>query len=87
MTTSDKTSDNGWYEWQQKAAIDKEWQQVTRNDNEWYNEWQRMTTSDHFGYFFFFFQIREEPTTKHPGKYSYEIPCDYYKGEGTSWEN
>ena len=34
---------------------------MAKSDNEWYNEWQQMTMSDHFGYFF---QIREEPTTK-----------------------
>ena len=51
-------------------------QRVTTNDNDWYNEWQRVvqrmiasdkewqqvTISDNFS----FFQIREEPTTKHP---------------------
>ena len=53
MTTSGTTSDNEWYnkwynEWQQ--VVQRVVQRVTTNGN----EWQQMTTSDHFGWFFFF---------------------------------
>ena len=40
---------------------DNEWQQMAMGDN----NWQRVTSSSHFGKFPFF-QIREEPTTMHP---------------------
>ena len=43
------------------TTSDNEWQWVTTSDN----EWQQVTTSDHFGWFSFF-EIREEPTIKHP---------------------
>ena len=46
---------------------------VYEKTDEWYIEWQRVvqrvTTNDKewsFQLFFFFFQIKEEPTTKHP---------------------
>ena len=69
MTTSDNEwqrmtpGDNEWYnEWQRVTTSANEWQRVvqrlTTNDN----EWQRVTISANFSYF----QIREEPTTKHP---------------------
>ena len=52
---------------------DNEWkrvvQRVTTNDNEWCNEWQRVAISANFS----FFQIREEATTKHPKKNSWNI--------------
>ena len=58
MTTRGTTSDNERY---------NEWQRAKTSDNESYNEWQRVvqrvTISANC---FFFFQIREEPTTKHP---------------------
>ena len=55
-------------------------QRVTTNDNEWYNEWhnewytegQRVTISANF----YFFQTRDEPTTKHPKKNSLNIEDD-----------
>ena len=34
----------------------------TASDKEWYNEWSFWLN------FFFFFQIREEPITKHPNE-------------------
>ena len=40
---------------------------MTTSDNEWYNEWQRVTISAKF------FQIREDPTTKHPKENSLNI--------------
>ena len=49
-----KTSDNGWYEWQQMTTSgttsDNEWQQVTKSgatsDKEWQRVVQRVATSD-----------------------------------------
>ena len=86
VTTSDNewprvtTSDKEW-QWvvQQMTTNDQEWQRVTRNDNEWYNKWQRMTASGHFGYFFFFDQIREEPSTKHPEENSLGLEEDLWR--------
>ena len=87
VTTSDTTSDN---EWQQATTKGKEWynewqrvvqrmttsdserQRVTTNDNEWYKEWQRVTISVNFS----FFQIRGEPTTKHPRENSLNLNED-----------
>ena len=87
VTTSGTASDN---EWRQVTTKDKEWynewqrvvqrmttsdnerQRVTTNDNEWYNEWQRVTTSVNFS----FFQIRGEPTTKHPRENSLNLEED-----------
>ena len=37
-----------------------------------------MTTSDHFG-FFFFYQIREEPTIKHPKENSLNLEEDLWR--------
>ena len=80
------TSDNKWYnEWQrvttndkgwqrvvqQVIANDSRWQRVTRNDNGWYNEWP-------FRLIFLFFQIREEPTTKHPQENSLNLEDDLW---------
>ena len=45
------------------------------NDNEWYNEWQRVTISANFS----FFQIREEPTTKHPKENSLNLEEDLWR--------
>ena len=44
------------------ATSDKEWQRVTKSEN----EWQRVTAIGQFRNFFFYFWIREEPTTNHP---------------------
>ena len=41
------------------TTSDNEWQRMTKSDNEWY-EWPFQLI------FLFFFQIKEEPTTKHP---------------------
>ena len=90
MTMSGTTSDNEWprvttsdkeWQWvvQQMTTNDQEWQRVTRNDNEWYNKWQRMTASGHFGYFFFFDQLREEPSTKHPEENSLSLEEDLWR--------
>ena len=64
-----KKTDEWYIEWQRITASDNvwynEWQRMTTSgtisDNEWCNEWQRVTISANF-----FFQIREEPTTKDP---------------------
>ena len=71
------TSDNKWQRVVQRVitsgtANDNEWQRVTTNGNEWQrmttsgttsdNDWQRVTILAKFS----FFQVREEPTTKHP---------------------
>ena len=62
------------------------------SDNEWYNEWQRVvqrvttsgsgTTNDNewlFPLIFLFFQIREEPTTKHSKENSLNIEKDLWR--------
>ena len=74
-----KKTDEWYIEWQRVTTNDKEWQQVIRNGNEWHNELQRMTTSDHFGYFSgVFFQIRGEATTKHPKENSLNLEEDLW---------
>ena len=47
------------------------WQRMTTNDN----AWQRVTISANFS----FFQIREEPTTKHPKENSSNIEEDLWR--------
>ena len=46
-----------------------EWQRVTTSGTTNDNEWQRVTISANFS----FFQIREEPTTKHPKENSLNL--------------
>ena len=66
------TRDNELYnEWervaQQMTTSDNEWRRVTTSGKEW-QRLVRVTISGNFSLFylyFFFFQIREEPTTKH----------------------
>ena len=65
------TRDNELYnEWervaQQMTASDNEWRRVTTSGKEW-QRLVRVTISGNFSLFYlsFFFQIREEPTTKH----------------------
>ena len=57
MTTSDTTSSN---EWQRVITSDKKWQRVV----------QRVIANDEKSFrlisLFFFFQIKEESSTKHP---------------------
>ena len=69
VTTSGTTIDN---EWQQVKTNDSEWQQVKTN----YKEWQRVTILGNFS----FFQIREEPTTKHPNEKSLNLEEDLRRG-------
>ena len=74
-TTNDNEWYNEWYnEWQQ--TNDKEWQRVIRNDNEWYNECQRVTIPANF---YFFFQIKEKSTTKHPKKNFLNLEEDLWR--------
>ena len=69
VTTSGTTSDNEWERVVQRVTTsDKEWQKVTTSDKEWQRMLKRVTTNDNewpFRLVFLFFQIREEPTTKH----------------------
>ena len=90
MGTGGTTSDN---EWQRVTTNDNEWQRMTTSgttsDNEWYNEWQRVvqrvTTNDNewqrvtISANFSFFQIREEPTTKHPKENSLNIEKELWR--------
>ena len=65
------TSDNEWYnEWQRMTTSDNKWQRVTTSDK----EWQRVTISA-----IFFFQVREEPTTKHPKENSLNLEEDLWR--------
>ena len=83
-------NDNEWCnEWQQVTANDNEryseWQRVvqkvTTNDNEWQwvttndSEWQRVVVSANFP----FFQIKEDPTTKHSKENSFNLEEDLEK--------
>ena len=67
---------------------DNQWQRVTTNDsvttsdNEWKRVVQRVTTNDNewpFRLIFLFFQIREEPTTKHPKENSLNLEEDLWR--------
>ena len=51
------------------TASDYEWQRVVQRVTTNENEWQRVTISAKF----LFFQIREDPTTKHPKENSLNI--------------
>ena len=57
----------------------------TTSENEWYNEWQWVTTNANgwqrvtISANFSFFQIREEPTTKHPEENSLNIEEDLWR--------
>ena len=68
VTTSRTTSDNEWQRVVQRATTS-----FTTSDN----EWQRVTISANFS--FFFFQIREEPTTKHSKENSLDIEKDLWR--------
>ena len=62
------------------ATNNNDWQRMTTSDNEWYNEWQRIRTSDNewpLRLIFLFFQIREEPTTKHPKENSLNLKSTF----------
>ena len=78
VTTSGTTSDN---ELQpvttsdNKSQSDNEWQGITTNGTMSDNEWQRVTISTNFS----FFQIREEPTTKHPKENSLNLEEDLWR--------
>ena len=60
-----KKKDEWYIEWQQVL------QRVTTNDS----KWQRVTISVNFS----FFQIREEPTTKHPKENSLNLEEDLWR--------
>ena len=78
-----KTSDNEWYnEWQRMTTSDNKWQRVTTSDKEWHWVVQRVTTNDNewpFRLIFLFFQIREEPTTKHSRENSLNLEEDLWR--------
>ena len=65
VLTSTITSDNEWNKWQRMTASD------TTNDN----EWQHVTILANLS----FFQIREEPTTKHPKENSLNLEEDLWR--------
>ena len=81
--TSGTTSDNEWHNgWQQMTTSDNEWQRATTNDKEWQRVVQRVTANDYewpFRLIFLFFQIREEPTTKHPKENSLNLEEDLWR--------
>ena len=78
-----KTSDNEWYnEWQRMTTSDNKWQRVTTSDKKWHWVVQRVTTNDNewpFRLIFLFFQIREEPTTKHSRENSLNLEEDLWR--------
>ena len=59
-----KTTDEWFIEWQRVTTNDKEWQRMTTSGTTSDNECQRVTIPANFS--FSFFQIKEEPSTKHP---------------------
>ena len=81
-----------WYikwQWvvQWVATNENEWKQMTKSDSDWQgmttsgtmsdNEWQQVTIVANFS--FFFFQIREEPTTKHSKENSLNLEEDLWR--------
>ena len=54
---------------------DNEWQRMTTSGTTSDNEWQRVTIAANF----LFFQIREEPTTKHPKENSLNLEEDLWR--------
>ena len=54
---------------------ENEWQPVITSGTTSDNEWQRVTISANFS----FFQIREEPNTKHPKENSLNIEEDLWR--------
>ena len=79
--------DNEWQRVVQRVITnDNEWQQVvqrvTTNDKEWQRVVQRVTKNDNewpFRLIFLFFQIRKEPTTKHPKENSLNLEEDLWR--------
>ena len=70
------TSDNEWQRVVQRVTTnDNEWQRVVQRVTTNDNEWQRVTISANFS----FFQIREEPTTKHPKENSLNLEEDLWR--------
>ena len=65
------TSDN---KWQRVKTSHKEWRRVTTNDNEW-----------PFRQFIYFFQVREEPTIKHPKENSLSLEEDLWRRPIKLW--
>ena len=57
------------------TTSDNEWQRVTTSGTTNDNGWQQVTISANFS----FFQIREEPTTKHPTENSLNIETDLWR--------
>ena len=57
------------------TTSDNEWQRVTTSGTTNDNGWQQVTISANFS----FFQIREEPTTKHPMENSLNIETDLWR--------
>ena len=58
VTTNDSEWHNEWQRMTTSGTTNDEWQRMTTSAN----EWQREAISANFS----IFQIREEPTTKHP---------------------
>ena len=84
---SGASRDNEWQRVVQRVITnDNEWQQVvqrvTTNDKEWQWVVQRVTKNDNewpFRLIFLFFQIRKEPTTKHPKENSLNLEEDLWR--------
>ena len=84
---SGASRDNEWQRVVQRVITnDNEWQQVvqrvTTNDKEWQRVVQRVTKNDSewpFRLIFLFFQIRKEPTTKHPKENSLNVEEDLWR--------
>ena len=55
------------------TSSDNEWQRVTTSGTTSDNECQRVTIPANFS---FFFQVKEEPTTKHPKENSLNLEED-----------
>ena len=78
-----KKTDEWCIEWQRVVqrvttsgtTSDNEWQRVTTSGTTNDNEWQRVTISANFS----FFQIREEPTTKHRKENSLNLEEDLWR--------
>ena len=76
MTTNGRTNDNDWQlVTTSGTANDNEWQWMTTSGTTGENERQRVTISANF----YFFQIREESTTKHPKENSLNLDEDLWR--------
>ena len=69
------------FTWKQLLVIHQRFRIVYKKTDEWCIEWQRVVqrVTISANLFCFFFQIREEPTTKHPKENSLNLDEDLWR--------